>query len=65
MNEQLFTSAVISICQQLRRIANELEKIEKKLPDRSCENQPCVDANDFVSMLEKGLQDELSLRNQD
>ena len=65
MNEQLFTNAVIAMCHQLRRIANELECIKKKLPDRLCEDQPGVDVNDFVSMLEKGLQDAPSLRNQD
>lgn len=60
MNEQLFTSAVISICQQLRRIANELEKIEKKLPDRSCEDQPGFDGEAFFKELRESLEDEVN-----
>lgn len=62
---EVIVSGLGRVASALERIAGTLEKIEKKLPDRSCENQPGVDVNDFVSMLEKGLQDELSLRNQD
>ena len=60
MNEQLFTNAVIAMCQQLRRIANELECIKKKLPDRSCENQPGFDGEVFFKELRESLEDEVN-----
>ena len=62
---EVIVSGLGRVASALERIAGTLEKIEKKLPDRSCEDQPGVDANKWISELRAALEKVFTPPNQD